>query len=695
MNRFVRPTRPQRTETKDNRVAYVAAVVFLLLGGLVIRLAFLQTLRHEYYAEAADGQHKRQQQILPDRGKILIQDNYFSQAEKGVYPLAVNKEFATIFAVPTDIKEVELTSEKLYQFFKAKAVEKEVRDQLLRERQDRLAKELSAIPAAELSSAREAEVKAAHESLMADPVYLDFENEKREEMIKARHEAIIGELQGMLTKNNDEYEPIEKKVDPEVLKQFYIFMAERNDLVAEALDVKSDGMYLKESNEPFKLEGFSYELVPFRYYPEGSIGSHILGFTNYQNDEQRGRYGLEGFFDDELFGRYGELSSERGAGGLVIVNDRQYEKKTDGSSLVLTIDRSAQFTSCKLLNEAVERYGASGGSVIIVDPSTGAILAMCSAPDYDPNTSQAVDDIKIFNNPAVFDQYEPGSVFKAITMAAALDQEKVTPETTYVDKGQIMIPGWPKPIKNSDYETHGGHGVTNMVTVLEQSLNTGAIFAMESIGPRAFADYVTRFGFGEKTGIELEGESEGNIKSITGSRISEISAATASFGQGITVTPLQMVMSYAAIANGGELMKPYIVQEIIGPDGSRSITSPSVPRRIISERTAALLTGMLINVVENGHSQKMKIPGYYTAGKTGTAQVASATSRGYSGKHNHTFIGMVPANNPKFVILTKIDSPRALYAESTAVPLSYDITRFLLNHWQVKQDRPIEATQKK
>ncbi len=691
MNRFGRPVRPQRPEpNKDNRVAYVAAVVFLLLAALFVRLGYLQTFKHSYYAAAADGQHKRSQQLLPQRGKILIQDNYFAPSGSELYPVAVNKEFAAVFAIPKEVQEVETTADKLYQFFKVKEVEKEVEAQLQRERADRLAKELAAVPPEERSPEREDQVKSEHEALMKDPVYLDFENQKREELIKARREAIIADFNVMLSKTDDEYEPVEKKVDPETLKDFYLYMSGRSDMSRDQLEVRSDGVFIKGTDEEFELTGFSYDLVPFRYYPEHGVGSHILGFTNYQDDEQRGRYGLEGFFDDELFGHYGELTTERGAGGIVIVNDRQHNEPTDGSNLVLTIDRSAQFTSCRYLNETVARFGAIGGSVIIVDPKTGAILTMCSAPDFDPNSFEEAPGLDVFNNPAIFDEYEPGSVFKAITMAAALDQEKVTPDTTYQDHGQIMIPGWPKPIKNSDFATHGGHGTTTMVTVLEQSLNTGAIFAMESIGPKVFRDYVHKFGFGEKTGIELEGESEGNIKSISGSKVAEISAATASFGQGITVTPLQMVMSYAAIANGGELMKPYIVKEIIGSDGTRTVTKPSAPRRVISQRTTALLTGMLINVVENGHSQKMKIPGYYTAGKTGTAQVASSTSRGYTGQHNHTFIGMVPANNPKFVILTKIDSPRALYAETTAVPLAYDITKFLLNHWQIKQDRPIE-----
>lgn len=694
---FSRQVRVKNKESSlGNRVALVATLVFLLALALIGRLVYLQVFNHNHYTVLAEGQHKTSFELLPDRGKIFIQENSLVE-NAGLYPIAINKEFALLYAIPKEVANPEEAADKLYQFFQEERVKQEVDLAIKQEREERLRNELDllkSMPEAE-RPAKEAEAQAAHAALMLDPLYIDLENQRREEMIKSKKHDITEKYLSSLNQSDDIYEPLEKKLDDDKLKSFYIFMSGRTDLSLADLEIKAGKILIKkEENKEFTLAGFAFSLAPYRFYPDNNIGAHIIGFTSYEDEEQHGRYGLEGFFDNELFGKYGKVTAERGAGGTMIVNNRQYNKKEDGSSLVLTIDRSAQFTSCKLLDEAVAKHGAAAGSVIIVNPKTGAILVMCSAPDFDPNNYQNVADIKIFNNPAVFNQYEPGSVFKAITMAAALDTDKVTPETTYQDNGKIMIKGWPKPIKNSDFETHGGHGTTNMVTVLEQSLNTGAIFAMEKVGYQGFADYVKRFGFGEKTGIELEGESTGNIKSITGLFTKEISAATASFGQGITVTPLQMVMSYAAIANSGNLMKPYIVKEVISPEGKRFTTEPSLVRRVISERTAAILSGMLVNVVENGHSQKIKIPGYYIAGKTGTAQVASEGG-GYGGKYNHTFVGFAPANNASFVILTKIDNPRAMYAESTAVPLAHDITKFLLNHWQIKQDRPIENLDKK
>lgn len=696
MMKFGRP-QVQSPAPSNGRVAIIATAVFLLSCGLVARLVYLQIIQHGRYSALAEGQHKTSYELLPERGKIYIQENALA-GDGLLYPIAVNKEFALLYAIPKKIIDPEKVSEQLYEFFKKASIEKEAAEFVKKEREEKFKAELASfdgLPEAE-RGVKLAETKSKQDALLTDLLFQELEKQKIEDYIREKKEAAIASYLKALDQQEDEYEPIERKLSDDVLKQFYIFMSGRSDIALDDLVMKDGTVVLASDQTELVIEGFGYTLAPHRFYPENNIGANILGFAGYENEEQRGKYGLEGFFDEELFGKFGSVTAERGAGGLVIVNDRQTNKKEDGSNLVLTIDRAAQFNACKMLDDAVLKYKALGGSVIVVNPKNGAILAMCSAPDFDPNNYQKETDLRVFNNPAVFDQYEPGSVFKAITMAGALDTNKVTPETTYQDNGQIIIKGWPKPIKNSDFETFGGHGKTNMVTVLEQSLNTGAIFAMQQTGVDAFADYVRHFGFGEKTGIELEGESAGDIRNISGFKVKDISAATASFGQGITVTPLQMVMSYAAIANGGKLMKPYIVQEVVAPDGTRSTTTPSFIRQVISERSAAILTGMLINVVENGHSKLIQIPGYYIAGKTGTAQIASASSKGYTNRYNHTFVGYAPANNASFVILTKIDSPQtSRFAEGTAVPLAHDITKFLLNHWQIPQTREIETKPKK
>jgi len=697
----------------------------------LFRLFSLQVKEYDLYAAKATGQHFSFNVLEPERGKIFVQDNVSGDNGK-LYPVATNREFALVYAVPRDIKNPEFAAEALYETFKREGIEREVDELMERMDEERLAGELDFLDGMNLPENerrdKEAEITAAHKSLIKDSAYLELKNIKREKEVKLRKEAAVSEYLRILTKKNDPYEPIEQKVDESVLKKLYaVFYNKKspntplkegqfnpqlppakeglnppNHLLikggedvfvkAEDLEVK-DGkvFYNGEGGErkELKLDGIAFIPKARRFYPENNIGAHILGFVGYVGDEERGRYGLEGFFDEELFGAPGSVRTGRGAGGnLIIINDREYEKARDGSDLILTINKTIQFRACQKLNDTALRHGADGGTVIIMEPRTGAILAMCSWPDYDPNDYGDVGDIRVYNNPAIFAEYEPGSIFKSITMAAALDTGKITPETVYNDEGSVMVAGWPKPIKNSDYEARGGWGLVDMRTVLEESLNTGAIFAMRRMGAETFAGYVKDFGFGEKTGIELETESAGNIRNLLAGKIKPIDAAVASFGQGIAVTPLQMAAAYAAIANGGVLMKPYLVKEVSRFNGARDITNPKPVRRVISERAAILLSGMLVNVVEGGHAERAGVGGYYVAGKTGTAQVASKNKKGYGDKTIHTFVGFAPVEEPRFVMLVKLDDPKGIkYAAGSAAPLFGEIAEFLLNYLEVPEER--------
>ncbi|MEA3398719.1 MAG: penicillin-binding protein 2, partial [Patescibacteria group bacterium] len=577
--------------------------------------------------------------LEPERGKIFAQDGQDLPSEN-IYQIATNKEFALVYAVPNKITGADDLAEKLYAIFDHEIITQEV-EKLLED--DEHFKENLNYPAEDYKEKEE------------------FRKVKKDLEIEKRKKEIVEKYVKILNKESDPYEPIKNKVDEEKLAA------------------------VMELNNP----GINYIMENHRYYPEGNLGAHILGFVGYQGDAKIGQYGLEGFFNEELGGKAGSIKTERSAaGGLIIINDREYDAPQDGSDLILSINRSIQFTACEKLNKAVERHGAEGGTIIIMEPYSGAILAMCSSPDYDSNNYSKVEDINFFNNPAIFSQYEPGSIFKAITMAAAIDQGEVTPETLYLDKGRVMIEGWPKPINNSDFETHGGHGWVDMITVLEESLNTGAIFSMEKIGAEIFADYVKKFGFGEKTGIELETENFGNIESLIRSTIRPVEAATASFGQGITVTPLQMITAYAAIANGGMLMKPYLVGKIISGEKNVIMTQPKQIRRVISERSALLLSGMLVNVIEGGHAKKAQVRGYFIGGKTGTAQVADKEKKGYGEQTIHTFVGFGPVDDPKFVMLVKLDDPKDVqYAADSSAPLFGELAEFILNYYQVPKER--------
>ncbi|OGL71995.1 hypothetical protein A3C17_01820, partial [Candidatus Uhrbacteria bacterium RIFCSPHIGHO2_02_FULL_53_13] len=436
------------------------------------------------------------------------------------------------------------------------------------------------------------------------------------------------------------------------------------------------------------LPGIGLEETVERFYPNNTIGSHVVGFVTYGDQGLHGQYGIEGRLDKLLAGTSGTIRSERDAQGIwIALADRQLSPVVNGSTMVLTIDWTIQFTACRALDEWVAKHGADGGSVVVVNPKTGAILAMCGTPDYNPNTYNETQHLSMFNNPATFLDYEPGSIFKPITMAAALDQQKVTPDTTYTDEGFVRFGA--NVIKNSDGQAHG---VQTMTSVLNQSLNTGAIFVMRTIGASVFRKYVEDFGFGGTTGVELSQEAAGNIKPLY--QKNEIYSATASFGQGLTVTPLQMVMAYAAIANGGTLVQPYLVREIDHPDGTREIPQPVTIRRVMAERTATLLSGMLVSVVEHGHGKRAGVPGYFIAGKTGTAQVPSKNASGYEpGVTIGSFVGFGPVEDPRFAMIIRIDRPRDVqFAESSAAPLFGEIAKAILQYYEVAPRANTPAT---
>ncbi|MDP2708746.1 MAG: penicillin-binding protein 2 [bacterium] len=681
----------QRTTEKinDSRINLIIAIIFLLAGLVIYRLIDLQVLNYDLYFSKAAGLHQIYSELQPARGRIFILDSA-SRGDNGLYPIATNKNFALLYAVPKDVAGANKISQALYAVFDREKVEQEVEALLKKEDEDRLKQELNY---AEIFSGREkadkiAEINDNHQRLLSSQQFLETREIRREAEINLRKEKNINGYLEKLKKPEDIYEPLKQKVDEETLKRFYLDAAER-PLEPGDLEIDEEKWtVLIKGEAELKIAGIGFSLSPFRFYPEGSIGSNLIGFVGYAGDKQQGRYGLEEFFDHELSGLTGSIKVERDAkGNPIIINDREYNQPEDGSDLILTIDRSIQFAACNKLNQAVAGHGADGGSVIIMNPKSGAIIAMCSGPDYDGNNFQQAKDIKVFTNPAIFDQYEPGSIFKVLTMAMALDQGKVTPRTVYDDTGQVIIDKY--TIKNSDLAANGQQ---TMNQVLEKSLNTGAIFAMRSIGPELFADYVKAFGFGEKTGIELEGESRGDIKNLSKKPVGELYAATASFGQGLAVTPIQMVTAFAAIANDGLMMMPYLVKEIIKPDGQRVVTEPKTVNQVISEKAAAMIGGMMVNVVENGHGQKAGVTGYWVGGKTGTAQVPRKDGRGYqSGAHIGSFAGFAPADDPKFVMLVRIDNPRDVeWAESSAAPLFGELAEFMLNYWQVPKERSVE-----
>jgi len=431
------------------------------------------------------------------------------------------------------------------------------------------------------------------------------------------------------------------------------------------------------------IKGIGWSEKSYRYYAEPGLGGQIFGFWGYRGDERTGQYGLEGYYDDELAGQMGEIRSERDArGNLIALGNNELTDKVDGADLILTINRAIQYKACESLKKSLIDHRAVAGSVIVMEPSTGAILAMCSFPDYDPDKYYQVEDPAVFNNKAIFDAYEPGSIFKPFTMAAAIDAGAVTPATTYIDTGSIDYTDY--QIRNFNGKIYG---LSTMTNVLESSINTGVIFAMRQMTSPVFTEYVKKFGFGEVTGIDLTKEMPGNIANL--SKKGEINKATATFGQGLTATPLQLITAFSSLVNGGKLMKPYVVAQIIRGSEVVKSNSPTLIRQTVSLKTSMTIKGMLVSVVENGHAQKAQIPFYRVGGKTGTAQVPDGRG-GYKSddKIIGSFLGFAPFNNPRVAILVRVDEPiEGKLGEIVAAPVFTEVAKFALQHYNVPHDK--------
>jgi len=432
-----------------------------------------------------------------------------------------------------------------------------------------------------------------------------------------------------------------------------------------------------------KLKGIYLQEQDVRFYPEKDLASQVIGFLGFNGNQRAGQYGVEGKYEKNLAGNAGVLDADTDPlGRWITTTSRSFVPSSNGDDIYLTIDPTIQFKAEEILKTAIAAHHADNGAVVVLNPKTGAILAMANVPEFDLNDYGKVTDPTLYNNRILSGDYEPGSVFKPITMAAAINEKKVTPQTTYVDEGTLQIDD--KQIKNSDPKPLG---VQNMIQVLAESLNTGAVFAQQQIGNDTFKKYVQKFGFGKQMNFDLSGQVPGDLKNLD--RKGNIFFATASYGQGITVTPLQLIQAYTALANGGKMMAPYVLDKIVHADGSEDVSKPQRGTQVIDTQTAVQVSAMLVDVVENGHGKKAAVKGYYIAGKTGTAQVAYKNRSGYDPNTNiGTFIGYGPVDNPQFLALVRVDNPKDVkFAESTAAPAFGELAGFILNYLQVPPSR--------
>ena len=435
----------------------------------------------------------------------------------------------------------------------------------------------------------------------------------------------------------------------------------------------------KKALESKNLGGIYFEEYYSRYYPEDTMLAHVLGFVGDDRQGNKvGYYGLEQYYNGDLAGQDGYLYQEKAANGdPILFGNQKIIEPIDGSNLLLTVDRNVQFIIEDELAKGVKKYHAKTGTAIVVDPKTGEIIAMANIPTYYPKYYHGVDE-EIIRNNAISTVYEPGSVIKALTMASGIDLNLVNPETVYHDTGPKYFSG--HKVDNWDGKHHGEE---TMIEVLQHSNNLGAAWVGLKVGDKNLMKYFSEFSFGQKLGIDLDGEESGIIYEKFPMR--DIEIANASFGQGIATTPLQVTMAFTAFANGGKIMKPYVVKEIRAKDRIIKM-SPSVFSRPISKKTANTMTEMLRQAVAGGEAKFFVSKKYNISGKTGTAQIP--IKGGYAeDRTNATFVGYF-TNYKNFVMLIKLEEPRfpSSWSSETAVPLWMNIAEKLADYYGLAPD---------
>lgn len=624
----------------EQRIWFLMIGAIVLFGIITIRLIDLQVFRHSYYEAVAENQRKRAAELLPHRGAI-----YMTESEgDDLFPVATNHRVTIAYAVPRDMKDPH-------------SVANDLAPALYGFRQRQLARNLQTfeITGQNLIPTPSVEPTPAGENTATPTPVPD--------------EQAIAQVREQLTakfdQRTDPYEPILRPyeiLDPEFQK----FLEDR------------------------KFQGIVVEEDERRIYPENSLAAHLLGYVGF-NDEQRiGRYGIEGFFNKLMEGDLGWLSGERDTqGSIIAVGQSEFTPAQDGADIYLTVDRVVQSFIEQALAEGVRRYGAERGSVIVSDPKTGAILGMATYPTFDPNTYYAVKDARVQTNPVVSDIFEPGSIIKPVIMASAIEDGLVKPSTTFVDSGAVKVDKY-------TINTYDGqhHGVQTMTQILEKSNNVGMVWVGQQLGSEKMYDYLRRFGLGERTGIELEGETQTNLPEPEKWNIATV--ATVSFGQGVAVTPIQALNSINAIANGGNLTQPHVVRAIKYSDGRTEDTKGLNVRRVISEKTADEVSAMMVSVIENGVALSARVPGYYLAGKTGTAQVPDERGKYSPDRKIISFVGFGPVEDPRFSVMIKLDNPAGLsLASGTAAPMFRTIANKLLTYYQIPPSYDVKAARPK
>lgn len=453
---------------------------------------------------------------------------------------------------------------------------------------------------------------------------------------------------------------------------------------------KASAVYIKRKIEPDKAEnvkkldlaGITFTEESKRYYPKENLASHLLGFAGI---DSQGLDGLELSYDKYLRGFPGKIEAERDAAGRAIPDGvQEYIAPQNGYNLYLTIDEVIQYIAERELDNAMKEYNISGGTIIVMDPRDGGILALANRPDYNPNNFAEYPQ-KYWRNRAISDIFEPGSTFKIITTAAALEEGVVNENDIFVDPGYITVSG-----ERINCHKAGGHGRQTFAEVVQNSCNPGFVQVGMRLGKEAFYNYINAFGFGNTTKIKLPGEAKGLVYGYD--QIGPVELATISFGHGITVTPIQLVTAVSAVANNGMLLRPHFVDEIRTSEGELvKKNAPVKVRQVVSKETARRTLNLLEKVVSDGSGREAQIEGYKIGGKTGTAKHYGAQI------YDSSFIGVVPIDNPQLVILVVLYDVTGFpyYGSQTAAPTFHNIALDVLRYLDIPPQYETEKKKKK
>ncbi len=477
------------------------------------------------------------------------------------------------------------------------------------------------------------------------------------------------------------FEAISKIIDIDS-DSFFIKASKKNDPYEEIARRVSEKD--KEKIEELEIGGIVISKERWRFYPAGTTASHLLGFVGYQGNELAGRYGLERYYDDILSRDDNTLYVNFFAEIFTNIRVSLFGDGVNREGDIFTsIEPSVQGILEGGINGIKEKWNADSVGGIVLDPTDGKVYALASMPDFDPNRFNKVKDSSVFVNSIVEDVFEMGSIIKPLTMAAGIDAGVVTAKTEYEDKGYVEFNG--SRIENYDGK---GRGVVPMQEVLSQSLNTGAAFVMQKLGKDRFRDYMLSLGLGEETGIDLPGEVPGLIGNLQSKR--DIEYVTASFGQGIAMTPIATARALSTLGNGGKLITPHVVTKIDYKKGFSREVSYSEGDRVFKEETSEEITRMLVEVVDKALlGGKVKLENYSVAAKTGTAQIAKTGGGGYyEDRYLHSFFGYFPAYEPRFLVFLYVVNPKGVrYASQTLTYPFIDITKFLINYYNIPPDR--------